>query len=61
MIFGKYVAKSKAFVNKLIFLQQYFYFGGGNFLSVPPGGAYAQYNIYHFMLQFTCDVRISLV
>ena len=40
-IFGKVVAKNRAFENNIIFLQHFFQFrGGGNVLYVPPGGAY---------------------
>ena len=41
-IFGKVVAKNRAFGNNIIFLQQFFQFrGGGTFpVSPPPGGAY---------------------
>ena len=42
-IFGKVVAKNRAFGNIIIFLQQFFQFRGGAFsVSPPPGGAYGR-------------------
>ena len=39
-IFGRVVAKNRAFVNNIIFLQQFFNFGGGGRSLCSPGGAY---------------------
>ena len=40
-MFGKVVAKNRAFANNIIFLQQFFQLGGGTFPVFPHGGAYA--------------------
>ena len=39
-IFGKAVAKNRAFGNNISFLQQFFSISGGTFPVSPPGGAY---------------------
>ena len=54
-IFGKIVAKNRAFRNKINFLfVQYISIslGGGTFLCSPPGGAYAYTRIYLVGINF---------
>ena len=58
MIFGKVVAKNRAFGNNFIFLKQFFNFGGGGggVLCVPLGGAYG---FYIRMLEYSCTLEYS--
>ena len=51
-IFGKVAAKNRAFGNNIIFLQQFFPWGGERSLF-PPGGAYV-------LTLFFCETSITL-
>ena len=61
-IFGKVVAKNRAFGNNIIFLQQFFHFGGGGVPYVPTYWcAYGMIIIFFILFHFWPFDRIPII